>query len=200
MQASGGNAPHPDASCMGMRKRTVFLWAAVFVAFASVGLLRAQTTLPEGARIDRLVVDKSEGRMWAYESGEEVAVFRVATGRGGLGPKRWEGDGRTPEGSYHIDERHHSDNFHRFLHVSYPEREDQRRYRELRSQQVLPMENGRPVGIGGAIGIHGTGTSMLNRILGRSVNRTLGCIMVSNDEAEALYSAVVPGAIIEIRP
>lgn len=173
----------------------------VFVVAVLVGgsHLRAQTTLPEGARIDRLVVDKSEGRMWAYSGGEELAVYRVAVGRGGLGAKQWEGDGRTPEGTYRIDERHHSENFHRFLHVSYPEAVDRRRYRELQGSGDVPIEAGRPVGIGGAIGIHGTGDGFFRRTFGRSFNRTQGCIMVSNEEAEALYLAVVPGALIEIR-
>lgn len=169
------------------------------VAVAGCSYLRAQTTLPDGARIDRLVVDKSEGRMWAYEGEQEVAVYRVAVGRGGLGPKRWEGDGRTPEGTYRIDERHRSQNFHRFLHVSYPEAPDRRRYRALRVADELPREAGRPVGIGGAIGIHGTGDGFFRRTFGRSLNRTQGCIMVSNAEAIELYSAVVPGALIEIR-
>ena len=183
-----------------MRHRTaVFLVVFGVAAFAGCGYLRAQTTLPDGARIDRLLVDKSEGRMWAYDGEHEVAVYRVAVGRGGLGPKRWEGDGRTPEGTYRIDERHHSENFHRFLHVSYPAAADRSRYRALRAQDEVPREGGRPVGIGGAIGIHGTGDGFFRRTFGRSLNRTLGCIMVSNAEAIQLYSAVVPGALIEIR-
>ncbi|MFK7998668.1 MAG: L,D-transpeptidase family protein [Polyangiales bacterium] len=177
----------------------VFLLALGLAAFAGCGYLRAQTTLPHGTRIDRLLVDKSEGRMWAYDGDQEVAVYRVAVGRGGLGPKRWEGDGRTPEGTYRIDERHRSENFHRFLHVSYPAAADRRRYRALRAQDEVPREGGRPVGIGGAIGIHGTGDGFFRRTFGRSLNRTLGCIMVSNAEAIQLYTAVVPGASIEIR-
>lgn len=182
-----------------MRRRTVVIVALSLAAFAGCAYLHAQTTLPEGARIDRLVVDKSEGRMWAYEGENEVAVYRVAVGRGGMGPKQWEGDGRTPEGMYRIDERHRSADFYRFLHVSYPEAEDRERYDALEASGALPMENGRAVGIGGAIGIHGTGDGFWRRVFGRSLNRTQGCIMVSNEEAVALYSAVVARAILEIR-
>lgn len=185
-----------------MRFRVIGFVVALVVTlacFAGCGLLRAQTTLPEGVRIDRLVVDKSEGTMWAFAGDEEVGVYQVGLGRGGLGPKQWEGDGRTPEGTYRIDERHRSVDFHRFLHVSYPEREDRRRYRELRAQDEVPLDGTRPAGIGGAIGIHGTGSSFLSRVFGRSINGTQGCIMVSNEEAEELYTRVVPGATIEIR-
>ena len=183
-----------------MRLRiTLFVTGAMLCVVGS-GLLRAQTTLPEGVRITRLVVDKSEGRMWAFAGDEEVGVYQVGVGYGGLGPKRWEGDGRTPEGTYRIDERHRSENFHRFLHVSYPDGEDRRRYRALRAQNEVPMEGARPVGIGGAIGIHGTGSNLVARLFGRSVNATQGCIMVSNAEAEELFAAVIPGATIEIRP
>jgi murein L,D-transpeptidase YafK len=182
-----------------MGYRIAFVLALVFTGFAGCGLLRAQTSLPDGVRVDRLVVDKSDGRMWAYDGDTEVGAYRVAVGRGGLGAKRWEGDGRTPEGTYRIDSRHHSENYHRFLHVSYPEREDHQRYSDLRAEEEIPLDGDLPVGIGGAIGIHGTGSNLLTRLLGRSVNTTQGCILVSNDEAEELYSAVVPGAIIEIR-
>lgn len=152
--------------------------------------------LPRAARIDRLVVDKSEHTMEAYRRGRLLKVYRVAIGSGGMGVKRWEGDGRTPEGAYRIDRRHHSRDFHRFLHVSYPNRTDRVRYRELVAGGQVPTdEEGEPVGIGGAIGIHGT-PSLVPRLMR---NWTAGCIAVSDSEAEELYRAVVPNARIEIR-
>lgn len=153
------------------------------------------------ARVDRLVVDKSDERMWAYSGDTLVAEFQVAVGAGGLGEKRWEGDRRTPEGEYRIDERHRSESFHRFLHVSYPNAEDRARYQQLVREERVPLgARGRPVGIGSAVGIHGTGDGFFSRLFGQQLGATLGCIMVSNQEAEALYRAVVPGARITIRP
>ena len=51
-------------------------------------------------------------------------------------------------------------------------------------------------GIGGAIGIHGTGG---RDWVPRGFRYTLGCVMVDDDEAEELYRAVIPNAEIVIR-
>ena len=175
--------------------RTVAILGLVaLVAAASL----ARSDAPAIARVDRLVVDKSARRLVAYDGEREVARMRVAIGFGGAGPKRFEGDGRTPEGTYRIDRRHVSRDYHRFLHVSYPNAVDRRRYRELAEAGEVPRDaDGELVGIGGAIGVHGTGG---NDWVPVGLRSTLGCVMVDDDEAEALYEAVVDGAVIEIRP
>lgn len=157
---------------------------------------RAQPTLPAGVRIDRLVVDKSDHRLDAFAGERRVARYRIAIGAGGMGPKTYEGDGRTPEGVYRIDARHHSRRFHRFLHVSYPNADDRRRYAAARARGDVPDR----AGIGGAIGIHGESDVAVVRVLGNSIDWTAGCIAVSDAEIEELYRAVVPDAVLEIRP
>ncbi len=49
-----------------------------------------------------------------------LTTYRIALGRDPNGPKRQQGDGRTPEGVYTLDWRNPNSNFHRALHVSYP--------------------------------------------------------------------------------
>lgn len=153
-------------------------------------------SIPAGTRIDRLRVSKSERVLQAYAGSARVVSFRAAMGRGGAGPKRMEGDGRTPEGSYTIDSRHRSRDFHRFLHVSYPNAQDRVRYREGRRDGSIP----RGTGIGGDIGVHGTPTWAALIPSSTEVGWTEGCIAVSSPEAEQLYRAVVPNAAIEIVP
>ena len=145
--------------------------------------------LPPTTRIDQLVVDKSARTMDAHSDGRLIKTYRIAVGRGGLGPKRYEGDARTPEGRYRIDRRHRSQRFHRFLHVSYPNRVDYRRYRQARRVNQIPR-----VGIGGAIGIHGG-----NHGVRRTIDWTAGCIAVRDAEAEELYRTVAPNAVVIIR-
>lgn len=178
--------------------------ALILACAACVGaslsfLVRAQdhtANLPADTRIDRLRVSKSEGVLQAFAGPTLVASFRAAMGRGGSGPKRMEGDGRTPEGSYTIDSRHRSREFHRFLHVSYPNAQDRARYREGRRDGTIP----RGVGIGGDIGVHGTPAWASLIPFNTEVGWTEGCIAVSSPEAEQLYRAVVPDAVIEIVP
>lgn len=178
--------------------------ALILACAACVGgslsfMVRAQdqaANLPANARIDRLRVSKSARVLEAFTGATRVATFRAAMGRGGSGPKRMEGDGRTPEGSYTIDSRHRSREFHRFLHVSYPNAQDRERYREGRRDGTIP----RGVGIGGDIGVHGTPSWASLIPWSREVGWTEGCIAVSSAEAEQLYRAVLPDAAIEIVP
>jgi murein L,D-transpeptidase YafK len=169
--------------------------AAAAVAYAGFG--GCESAEPTRvARIDRLVVDKSARRLEAYDRHRLVRTYLVATGSDG-GPKRWEGDGLTPEGRYTIDRRHPSQRFHRFLHVSYPNAADRRRYAELRARGDVPDG----AGIGGAIGIHGPPLELPDFLASMFRARsTAGCIAVTKSEVEELYSAVVPNASITIRP
>jgi murein L,D-transpeptidase YafK len=151
--------------------------------------------LPAGARVDRLLILKGARRMQAWSGKTLLKIYRVALGLGGKGPKRYQGDSRTPEGRYRVAGRHHSRQFHRFLLLSYPNDADRRRYRRLRKLGKVP----RGRGIGSAVGIHGEkrGFGWLPHKL---INWTDGCIAVDDDEIEELYRAVKPGAPVVIRP
>ena len=171
----------------------VIALASLIACGVSVALAAHPNGIPDGTRITRLVVDKSDRTMEAYDdSGTLIRAYRVGIGRGGMGHKGWEGDAITPEGSYRIDERHRSKQFHRFLHISYPNREDRRRYARRRRAGEVPDR----AGIGSAIGIHGTGG---RDWVPRRFRSTLGCVMVDDDEAEELYGAVVDDAVIVIQ-
>ncbi len=139
--------------------------------------------------------------MKAFHGERLVQEYEVAIGQGGLGPKRWEGDMHTPEGDYRIDRRHRSRQYLRFLHVSYPNREDRRRYRRLSREGTVPED----AGVGSAIGVHGQPQLAPGGLVGGLVgvlglNWTAGCIAVRDREILDLYRAVVPGARIEITP
>ena len=176
-----------------MRWVALFGLGSLVACGVSVALAAHPGGIPTGTRVVRLVVDKSDRTMQAYDAaGTLVRAYRVGIGSGGFGPKGWEGDAITPEGRYRIDERHRSERFHRFLHISYPNREDRRRYAQRRREGEVPEG----AGIGGAIGIHGTGG---RDWVPRGFRYTLGCVMVDDDEAEELYRAVIPNAEIVIR-
>lgn len=176
-------------------RRALFLGAAAALV-AVAALAAAEEREPLSVRIDRLVAYKADHRLEAWSGDRLVRTYRIAIGAGGAGPKRYEGDRRTPEGVYRIDRRHLSRRFHRFLHVSYPNDEDRRRYAELRARGEVPDG----AGIGGDIGIHGESDDAAVRALGNRVDWTDGCIAVTDAEIEELYRAVIPNAVLEIRP
>lgn len=171
----------------------IFIASLALVA-ADRGEASERRLLPRS--VDHLEVSKSRRELVAFGEGEPLKTYRAAMGRGGAGPKTYEGDRKTPEGRYRIDSRHRSERFHRFLHVSYPNEDDRARYRRAKLRGAVP--EGR--GIGKDIGIHGESDEPLVRALRNRVDWTLGCIAVSDEAAEELFRAVRPGATIDIEP
>ena len=146
--------------------------------------------LPHGAAIDRLVVYKSKRKMEAWSGSELQKSYTISLGKNPLGHKECEGDCRTPEGIYNINARNPNSSYHKNLGVSYPNDTDRAHAVSLGK---LP---------GGDIKIHGlrNGSSRYIKKFHRWKDWTAGCIAVTNEEMDELYEAVVPDAIIDIRP
>ena len=75
---------------------------------------------------DRILVDKSERRLQLLRGHRVLRTYRVELGANPVGHKEVEGDSRTPEGEYRIDWRKADSEFHRSLHISYPNEQDRR--------------------------------------------------------------------------
>ena len=157
---------------------------AVFNTFQ----LRSRS-LPEGTKIDRIVVKKSHRTLSVLRNGREVKTYRVALGAQPVGPKQEEGDMKTPEGLYTIDYRNPKSDYHLALHVSYPGPEDVRR------------ASARGVSAGCDIMIHGlpNGLGALGA-LHRQKDWTAGCIALTDEEIEELWRITPDGVPIEILP
>jgi murein L,D-transpeptidase YafK len=145
--------------------------------------------LPADTKVDLLVVNKGERRLSAYSHGQLLRSYQVSLGRDPIGPKLRQGDRRTPEGRYIIDNHNPASAFHRALHVSYPSTVDAAR---ARSEGYDP---------GGDIMVHGiqNGLGWIGRAH-RFVDWTVGCIAVTDPEIEELYRIVPDGTRMEIRP
>src|SRR5437762_13019296 len=74
--------------------------------------------LPPNTTIDRIVVEKSARKLSIFRGGERLKTYRVALGRNPTGGKQQEGDAKTPEGVYKIDNR----NLHKIGRASCRER------------------------------------------------------------------------------
>jgi murein L,D-transpeptidase YafK len=140
--------------------------------------------LPE---IDYVLVDKSDRTMWLYAGGQAVhTITGLQLGDAPEGPKRFQGDERTPEGLYTLDYGNPNSGYHLSLHVSYPSAAD-RAFAEAQGRNP-----------GGLIFIHGQPNDWpAGRVPG---DWTDGCIAVSDEEIEALWAAIPDGTPIEIRP
>ena len=136
-----------------------------------------------------MLVLKAPRRLLLLRGDRVLRDYEVALGGSPTGPKRHQGDRRTPEGRYRIDSRVADSRFHRALHISYPNADD--------------IEFARRAGIapGGDVMIHGLpdGERWVGEVH-REYDWTNGCIGVTDDEMNEIWELVDDGTPIEIRP
>jgi len=122
--------------------------------------------------------------MFLVHDGEVLERYAIDLGFAPRGPKRFEGDGKTPEGLYYIDRRNPNSKFHLSLGISYPNAQD-RAYARAFGREP-----------GGDIFIHGQ-PNLLKPARGDD-DWTWGCIAVKNREIEKIYAMVENGTPILI--
>jgi len=157
-------------------------------AILAVAVLAAESQQKPG-QADSILILKKDHLLELLAGGKVIRTYKVALGQGGLEPKQREGDGRTPEGRYIIDRRNAASEYHRALHISYPNEEDRKRAAKL---GVSP---------GGDIMIHGlpNGRGWIGASH-RTMDWTLGCVAVTDAEIEEIWKMVPVGTPVEIRP
>ncbi|HJQ15803.1 MAG TPA: L,D-transpeptidase family protein [Allosphingosinicella sp.] len=175
-----------------MRLRLMF--AAIAATVLAIGGLCAFSLArpPVRGRVvaatDHILVDKSDHRMTLFKRGRIIKSYRVALGRGGLGPKTRAGDNKVPEGLYRITGHNPDSAYHLSLRIGYP--------------TAMQASNARKRGVdpGGDIMIHGIRNG-LGWIGGqhRRLDWTRGCIGVTDDEIEEIWRLVPDQTPIEIR-
>jgi murein L,D-transpeptidase YafK len=162
-----------------MRLLSTETFAACLLAAAP--LHPQETRLREPATVDRIIVGKSEHKLYLLADGWVIRSYDVALGRKPNGRKICKGDQRTPEGSYIIE-------LHLALRISYPNADDRR------AASMVGCETG------GDIMIHGLPERYV--YVGRrhtDTDWTDGCIAVTNREIEEIFAMVADGTTVEIR-
>lgn len=173
--------------------------------FSTVFLaLLLSTSALAGVQIQEVRVFKSERKLELISSDNRVyKTYKIMLGRNPEGPKRMEGDNKTPEGTYTLDLKNNRSKFHLAMHISYPNSKDILRAK-LRGQNP-----------GGDIMLHGLPNNFSEmrdwiasknldgltdeaiRALLPEYDWTNGCIAVTDAEIEEIYSLInVPTKII----
>ena len=113
-----------------------------------------------------------------------LRTYPIGLGFAPMGHKRFEGDGRTPEGSYVIDRRNPDSKFHLSVGISYPNEAD------------MAYAAARGLDPGNDIFIHGGPRRGIDSMDLR--DWTAGCIAVTDREIEEIYTMVRDGTPIDI--
>ena len=181
-----------DAPPWPERNKRASRWSSVVL----LGLLSGTTWLgcsstrsnADGSKADRIIILKSKHSMVLMSNGKPLRSYHVALGKSG-GDKERQGDHKTPEGQYVIDQKNAQSRFHLALHISYPNAADRKRAHDAGNDP------------GGAIMIHGVEKQFAwLDSLEHDVYWTDGCIAVTNLEIDEIWKLVPVGTPVEIKP
>jgi murein L,D-transpeptidase YafK len=138
---------------------------------------------------DRVLVRKSERRLYLMRGPDVLRAYRVSLGLNPGGAKERAGDFRTPEGSYRLTRRNTRSDFFLSIQVSYPNVDDLRRARR----------NGWEPG--GSIMIHGMPNDPRHTPdYYATQDWTDGCIAVTNADMVEIWMMTSDNVPIDIEP
>ena len=137
-------------------------------------------------KIDKLLVVKHKRELTVFSKGKVLKTYKISLGGVPIGKKEFEGDKKTPEGIYSINDKNPNSDYHLNLAVSYPNEAD----------SLHALKFGKSAG--GEIKIHGlpNGYGFIGKFQ-RFQDWTLGCIALTNSEIEELFYNVPMGTEIE---
>ena len=140
-----------------------------------------------GPPVTQIVVNKSDRMMYLVSGKTVLKSYKVGLGGQPIGDKKYEGDGKTPEGVYFIDRFNPNSRYHLSVGISYPSAQD---------VAHAAMMGLRP---GGDIMIHGLGPE--GRMLAKQRRDwTAGCIAVTDEEIEEIFAMLQPGVPVFVYP
>lgn len=168
---------------------TVFSSAAVSAELRTLAYAEPQPTRSLIGKVNELVVHKEERRLYLMSGGRVVRDYRISLGKTPEGHKLYEGDSRTPEGSYTIDMRNPNSDFYKSIRISYPNPRDRR------------LAEAWGLSPGGNIMIHGLPNNVGDMAFAyKGLDWTDGCIAVTNEEMDEIWQLVEVGTPIRILP
>lgn len=171
-----------------MQRRNLLIGAVGTVAASFLGgCTPSKFKRYDGPAVTHVVVNKADRRLFLLHNTDVLEAYHVELGFAPVGHKQFEGDGRTPEGTYVIDRRNPNSDFHLSIGVSYPNQQD---------RETAHAAGKSP---GGDIFIHGQKNGARRRSK-TGGDWTYGCIAVSNKEMEQIYAMVRNGTPITIHP
>ena len=140
------------------------------------------------ALADSIVIEKKAHRLTLFHMGRPIRTYLVALGADVDKDKVSAGDRRTPEGLFYIEGRNPYSQYHLALQISYPDASHRARAEALGfSPGGNIMIHGLPNGKGKTGAFH------------RTVDWTNGCIALTDEEMDEIWSVVPTGTPVLIK-
>jgi len=194
-------------------------FAVLVIAFTTFGCTAGRAPDPAGGATERVaersapenpwlapllessatlvVVRKHERTLDLYERGVLQRRFAVVLGGNPKGPKRFEGDMRTPEGLYRVKAKRPHGRWRYFIAINYPNAEDRLNYKREVKNGGVPKITNRPLAIGGGLGIHGSDRPEAQE---RGEDWTQGCVAMRNRDLGHVFDSVQVGTPVLVLP
>jgi len=163
-----------------MITRRIFLVGAVPLLSACLPVIGS---IPH-PKITSIEVFKADRVMNLLSYGIPVRQYEIDLGSDPVGHKRQRGDGKTPEGVYHITHVNTQSRFTLSLGINYPNA------RDLQTSAAAGVDPGDDIFIHGLPNGYGSAVP----------DWTNGCVAVGNTEITEIVSMVAPGTPITIYP
>lgn len=141
-----------------------------------------------------ILIEKSAYRLTLYYNQQPIKSYDVVFGDP-QGDKRREGDRKTPEGIFNIQDKYPHPSWSKFLWLDYPTAQSRCKHRQAKQRGEIPFSSG----IGGEIGIHGVPAGQ-DALIENQMNWTLGCPALRNQDVDEIYDVVQVGTVVEIIP
>ncbi len=171
------------------KKHIILILIFGLIGFGLMFYLPPSKPIDTSVSIDKIVVIKHQRRLNLISKNRIIKSYKVSLGRVPKGHKEYEGDKKTPEGLYTINDKNPNSGYHKNLGISYPNERDKRHADSIGKSP------------GGLIKIHGikNGFGWIGRFH-LLADWTLGCIAMTNKDIDELYEHVQIGTPIEIKP
>jgi murein L,D-transpeptidase YafK len=140
-----------------------------------------------------IVIEKSKYKLTVYYQKKPIKSYAIVLGANPKDDKVRQGDKRTPEGIFHVQELYYHSEWSKFILLDYPNQESWRKFSQAKARGEVKANDD----IGGEIGIHGVEKGK-DWLIDRKINWTWGCISLKNKDVDEIYPLLQRGTTIAI--
>lgn len=160
-----------------------------------VAAKQAVNNIPPVDKTYRIVIDKSDYELKVYDSLGWYATYPIVFGSKDQGDKLYEGDKRTPNGTFRIILKKINPRWGFQMTLDYPTQDSYSKFNQRKASGSIPKS----ARIGNGIAIHSTRKSE-EWTVDEYYNWTDGCISLKYSEMEDLYDYIPIGTEVVIQP